>query len=145
VTTHAGLLAVACLALAVALIAAGLAVYAIRSTFPARTLAHRHERRSRDQGPPAGVPERRHRHPDDTRTTRRQANRLRDGEEEPQLASSPSSSSSANADPVEAGPPTYPPRPAPRHRAVDEPETVEHAPPTADMRTLPPPGSIPRS
>lgn len=129
--THAALLALSCAALAVALIAVGLVVWLIYATRSARGMAHRHlrtgDRRQQDSGPPAGQPERRHRDPDDTRARRRDL-------DDPQW----------RVDEPSAGPATYPPRPVPRHRDPDELPTVEHAPPTADMRTLPPPGSIPR-
>lgn len=77
------------------------------------------ERRGVDLGPSA-----RHRHPEDARSTRSGAHRLREGlDDEPGKGpSTPSGASSANV----------------------EPTTVEHAPPTADMRRLPPPGSIAR-
>jgi hypothetical protein len=139
VTTHAALLALACAALAVALIAVGLAVWLIYATRSARGMAHRHlrskDRRQQDVGPPAGQPERRHRDPDDTRARRREHD---DPQWRVEHVDAPQ--------PVRPeDPATYPPRPAPRHRTPDdEPATVEHAPPTTDMRTLPPPGSIHR-
>jgi hypothetical protein len=132
--THAVLLAVACAAFAVAVIAVGLSSWLIYATRDARTKAHRHERRTRDQGPPPGVPERRHRSPDDARARRSAV-------DDPQWRVAPVDG------PPEVrpeDPATYPPRPAARHRDPNDPATVEHAPPTADMRTLPPPGSIPR-
>jgi hypothetical protein len=161
--THAALLALGCAALAVALIAVGLVVWLIFATRSARDTAHRHDRRRRDEGPPAGQPERRHRSPDDARARRRdeddpqwrvehvvspqiiRTDRPQDvraddpAYPEPEFGpSTPSGSSSAN-------PPTYPPYPAARHRSPDDaPETVEHPPPTTDMRTLPPPGAINR-
>lgn len=149
-TAHAALLAVACAALAVALIACGLAVYVYVITRRAVSLSHTHRRlrpepvhdeRHRDTGPPAGQPERRHAHPDGTRARRRDL-------DDPQWQTRPQ----APVEPL----PGYPPRPAPRHRHPDEPETVEHpaavdgpatvehAPPTAEARALPPPGSIHR-
>lgn len=75
------------------------------------------ERRVQDAGPPEGVEERRgaHRAPDELRARRRDV-------DDPQWQTRP-----------------VPPMPE------DEPQTVEHAPPTADMRALPRPGSIPRS
>lgn len=141
--THAALLALSCAALAVALIAVGLVVWLIVATRKARDTAHRHERRTRDQGPPEGQPERRHRYPDNSRARRRDLDdpqwQVAEVPDEPDRGpSTPSGAGSAN-------PATYPPRPAPRHRDSDEdPATIEHAPPTTDMRTLPPPGSISR-
>jgi hypothetical protein len=144
--THAVLLAVACAALAVAVIAVGLSSWLIYATRDARTKAHRHERRTRDQGPPPGVPERRHRSPDDARARRRDLDDPQWQVAEPTAGpSTPSGAGSANPlDVRREDPATYPPRPAARHRDPNDPATVEHAPPTADMRTLPPPGSIPR-
>jgi cell division protein FtsN len=137
VNAHAALLALSCAALAVALIAVGLVVWLILATRSARGMAHRHlrtgDRRQQDSGPPAGQPERRHRDPDDTRARRRD---LDDPQWRVEAVDAP------HVRPED--PATYPPRPVPRHRDPDEPATVEHAPPTADMRTLPPPGSIPR-
>jgi hypothetical protein len=79
------------------------------------------ERRVHDEGPPAGVDDRRgaHRAPDDLGRARR-----RDVD-----------------DPRYAGTTERPLPPMPE----DEPATDEHAPPTRDMRALPRPGSIPRS
>jgi hypothetical protein len=161
VSAHGTIAAMIGLVGAVALVALGLAVWALVQVRRLAPLSHRHERRRRDEGPPPGQPERRH--AGEGRARRRdvdnpgwqiagqvepeQAVHPRPGpprnpmfpeaEPEPEQGpASPSGSSSA------AGPPTYPPRPEPRHRHPDEPETVEHAPPTADMRTLPPPGSI---
>jgi hypothetical protein len=134
-------------------------VWLIFATRSARDTAHRHDRRRRDEGPPAGQPERRHRSPDDARARRRDEDdpqwrveqvvtpvevRPEDpAYPEPEFGpSTPSGSSSAN--PL-TYPLTYPPRPAARHLSPDDaPETVEHPPPTTDMRTLPPPGAINR-
>lgn len=115
-----------------ALIIAYLALRTARTAGAAvRVLAGR---RKRDQGPPEDTPERRHRSPDEARARRRDEDDPQWRIDEPQ---------------EKGGPPTYPPRPAAHpdpvpgaHRAPDEPATVESAPPTADMRTLPPPGSI---
>lgn len=134
-TTHPALTALAVLAFLVALAALGLAVVAYRGVRQIRLLPNRRpvdelradddrrlnlgaprvtgERRQDDRGPAA-----RHRAPDDARQTRREAYGLREGHDE-----------------------EYPPRPTPQRRD-EEPATVEQAPPTADMRTLPPPGSI---
>jgi hypothetical protein len=135
VNPHVELAALGCAALAVALIACGLVVWLIFATRTARDNAHRHERRTRNQGPPAGQPERRHRTPEDTRARRSAV-------DDPQWRIE----NVHGPDEVRPeDPATYPPRPAARHRSPDEiPATVEHAPPTADMRTLPPPGSISR-
>jgi hypothetical protein len=137
--THQTLAVLGLVALFVALVALGLAILALWRTRRAVALSHSHrrlppgpvadarevnlgapratgERRSADLGPTA-----RHRHPDDERSTRREAQAVREGDDDD---------------------PAYPPRPAPR--PGDEPATTEHAPPTADMRRLPPPGSITR-
>jgi hypothetical protein len=139
--THAALLALSCAALAVALIAVGLVVWLTVATRKARDTAHRHERRTHDQGPPEGQPERRHRYPDNSRARRRDLD-----DPQWQVAEDPQIVRADRPQDVRADDPaTYPPRPAPRHRDPDEdPATIEHAPPTTDMRTLPPPGSISR-
>jgi hypothetical protein len=143
VNTHTALLALSCAALAVALIAVGLVVWLIYATRSARGMAHRHlrskDRRQQDSGPPAGQPERRHRSPDDARARRRDLDDPQWRVEVPEEVRPDDPPDVRPEDPA-----TYPPRPAPRHRSPDEPATVEHAPPTADMRTLPPPGSIHR-
>lgn len=141
--THEQLAILAGSALLVALVALGLAILALWRTRRAVSLSHSHrrlppgpvaddrqinlgapratgERRSADLGPSA-----RHRAPDDLGRARRR------DVDDPQWQTEQQPAVD------DAG---YPPRPTPR--PVDGPETVEHAPPTADMRTLPPPGSI---
>lgn len=141
---HTILLAVACVGIALGGIGCGLAAWLIWATRDARDTAHRHERRTRDQGPPEGQPERRHRNPDDARARRRDL-------DDPQwrvehVEHLDVRRTDRPQDVRREDPATYPPRPAPRHRSPEDesPSTVEPAPPTADMRTLPPPGSIHR-
>jgi hypothetical protein len=108
--------------------------------------------RTRNQGPPAGEPERRHRTPEDGRARRSAVDdpqwRIENVNgpdevrpEDPYVIQTDRPQDVRRDDPA-----TYPPRPAARHRSPDDevPATVEHAPPTADVRALPPPGSIPR-
>jgi hypothetical protein len=133
--THEQLAILGAVAALLGLVGAGLGVYAVllarTALDAARTLAAprreppaprnlARERRERDQGPPEGVDDRRgaHRAPDDLGRARR-----RDVD-----------------DPRYAGTTERPLPPMPE----DEPATDEHAPPTRDMRALPPPGSITR-
>jgi hypothetical protein len=140
--THETLAALAGIALLLALVALGFAIFALWRTRRAVAVAHAHRRvppgpvaddRQIDSGAPRATGERRsadlgpsarHRAPDEAGRARRR------DVDDPQWQTT---QLPAAADPG------YPPLPA--AQPVDEPEA---APPTADMRRLPPPGSITR-